>query len=47
MGHVGLIFAGTWEFGVTEEFWGGERLSCVGFCALYESGPDENRELKE
>lgn len=46
MGHVGLIFAGTWEFGVIEEFWGGERLSCVGFCALCESEPEEDRELK-
>lgn len=47
MGHGVLIFAGTWEFGVNEEFWGGERLSCVGFCALCENGPEEDRELKE
>ncbi len=47
MGHGGLIFAGTWEFGLAEEFLGGERLSCVGFCALCESGPEEDRELKE
>lgn len=47
MGHGGRIFAGTWEFGVAEEFWGGERLSCVGFYALCESGPEDGRELKE
>lgn len=47
MGHGGLIFAGTWEFGLAEEFLGGERLSCVEFCALCESGPEEDRELKE
>lgn len=46
MGHVGLIFAGTWEFGVTEEFWGGERLSCAGFCALCESEPEEDKRVK-
>lgn len=47
MGHGGQIFAGTWEFGEAEEFWGDERLSCVGFCALCESGSEEDRELKE
>lgn len=47
MGHGGLISAGTWEFWVAEEFWGGERLSCVGFCALCESEPEEDRGLKK
>lgn len=40
---MGRIFAGTWDFEVAEEFWGGEKLSNVEFCALCESGPEEDR----